>query len=150
MDFERTRNRAFDLHEATSRLSVFDCLKSSCHHVDGGSDMRNMNDDAEFDCMNMGVFFPVPYEATGSNPEWGDYKAAQPRSSEKNAAGHARQTPCTRWAVGICYSKALMSVTLENRAFEEKARLDDNEKDSEACSRDQIASCPRESVPNPD
>ena len=31
-------------------------------------------------------------------------KAAQPRSSEKNAARRARQTPCERWAVGICYA----------------------------------------------
>ena len=28
-------------------------------------------------------------------------KAAQPRSSEKNAASRAGQTPCARWAVGI-------------------------------------------------
>ena len=34
------------------------------------------------------------------------YKAAQPRSSEKNAASRAGQTPCTRWAVGICYTGA--------------------------------------------
>ena len=34
------------------------------------------------------------------------YKAAQPRSSEKNAASRAGQTPCTRWAVGICYNGA--------------------------------------------
>ena len=33
-------------------------------------------------------------------------KAAQPRSSEKNAASRAGQTPCTRWAVGICYTRA--------------------------------------------
>ena len=30
-------------------------------------------------------------------------KAAQPRSSEKNAASRAGQTPCARLAVGICY-----------------------------------------------
>ena len=29
------------------------------------------------------------------------HKAAQPRSSEKNAASRAGQTPCARWAVGI-------------------------------------------------
>ena len=51
-------------------------------------------------------------------------KAAQPRSSEKNAASRAGQTPCARWAVGICYTIALKSETAENRAFEEKARLD--------------------------
>ena len=33
-------------------------------------------------------------------------KAAQPRSSEKNAASRAGQTPCARWAVGICYTRA--------------------------------------------
>ena len=55
-------------------------------------------------------------------------KAAQPRSSEKNAASRAGQTPCARWAVGICYTKALKSETLENRAFEEKQPWDLNEK----------------------
>ena len=34
------------------------------------------------------------------------HKAAQPRSSEKNAASRAGQTPCTRWAVTICYTRA--------------------------------------------
>ena len=52
-----------------------------------------------------------------------DGKAAQPRSSEKNAASRAGQTPCTRWAVGILLTKALMSETAENRAFEEKQPL---------------------------
>ena len=33
-------------------------------------------------------------------------KAAQPRSSEKHAASRAGQTPCARWAVGICYTRA--------------------------------------------
>ena len=33
-------------------------------------------------------------------------KAAQPRSSEKNAASRAGQTPWSRWAVGICYTRA--------------------------------------------
>ena len=55
-------------------------------------------------------------------------KAAQPRSLEKNAASRAGQTPCARWAVGICYTRALKSETPENRAFEEKARLDVNER----------------------
>ena len=50
-------------------------------------------------------------------------KAAQPRSSEKNAASRAGQTPCARWAVGILLTKALMSETAENRAFEEKQPL---------------------------
>ena len=36
-------------------------------------------------------------------------KAAQPRSSEKNAASRAGQTPCARWAVRICYTRALKS-----------------------------------------
>ena len=52
------------------------------------------------------------------------YKAAQPQSSEKNATSRAGQTPCARLAVGICYTRALISVTLENRAFDEKVRLD--------------------------
>ena len=56
--------------------------------------------------------------------EQGNCKAAQPRSSEKNAASRAGQTPCARWAVGIYYTRALKSVTAEDRAFEEKARLD--------------------------
>ena len=50
-------------------------------------------------------------------------KAAQPRSSEKNAASRAGQTPCTRWAVGILLTEALKSETAENRAFEEKQPL---------------------------
>ena len=33
-------------------------------------------------------------------------KAAQPRSSEKNVARRAGQTPCARWAVGICDTRA--------------------------------------------
>ena len=33
------------------------------------------------------------------------HKAAQPRSSEKNAASRAGQTPCARWAVGISLLK---------------------------------------------
>ena len=36
----------------------------SCHHVDCGSDMIEL----DVDCL---LFFPV--EGTGSNPEWGDY-----------------------------------------------------------------------------
>ena len=48
-------------------------------------------------------------------------KAAQPRSSEKNAASRAGQTPCARWAVEIYCTIALMPETAE------KARLDDNE-----------------------
>ena len=58
-----------------------------------------------------------------------------------------------RWAVGICYTKALKSEALENRAFEEKQLLDLNEKDSEAWyvgKIHQTALCSRESVPNPD
>ena len=54
---------------------------------------------------------------------------------------------------GFCYTRALVSVTAENRAFEEKQPLDLTEKDSEArcvCKRRQTASCSRESVPNPD
>ena len=48
-------------------------------------------------------------------------KAAQPRSSEKNAASRAGQTPCARWAVEIYYTRALMYETAE------KARLDVSE-----------------------
>jgi hypothetical protein len=51
------------------------------------------------------------------------HKAAQPRSSEKNAASRAGQTPCTRWAVTIFLTKARKSVTAANRAFEEKQPL---------------------------
>jgi hypothetical protein len=43
-----------------------------------------------------------PFVGNGSSTR----KAAQPRSSEKNAASRAGQTPCTRWAVGICYTRA--------------------------------------------
>ena len=50
-------------------------------------------------------------------------KAAQPRSSEKNAASRAGQTPCTRWAVTISLLTQKASVTAENRAFEEKQPL---------------------------
>ena len=50
-------------------------------------------------------------------------KAAQPRSSEKNAASRAGKIPYSRWAVGILLAKALMSVLAENRAFEEKQAL---------------------------
>ena len=50
-------------------------------------------------------------------------KAAQPRSSEKNAASRAGQTPCTRWAVTISLLEQKSSVTAENRAFEEKQPL---------------------------
>ena len=50
-------------------------------------------------------------------------KAAQPRSSEKNAASRAGQTPCTRRAVEILLTKARKSVTAANRAFEEKQPL---------------------------
>ena len=50
-------------------------------------------------------------------------KAAQPRSSEKNAASRAGQTPCTRRAVEILLTKARKSVTAANRAFEEKQTL---------------------------
>ena len=49
--------------------------------------------------------------------------------------------------LGFCYTKTLKSVTLENRAFEEKQHLDCNEIDSKAWyvdKRHQIASCPRE------
>ena len=50
-------------------------------------------------------------------------KAAQPRSSEKNATSRAGQTPCTRWAVGLLLTKVLKSETAENRAFEKKQPL---------------------------
>ena len=50
-------------------------------------------------------------------------KAAQPRSSEKNAASRAGQTPCTRWAVTISLLEQKASITAENRAFEEKQPL---------------------------
>ena len=52
-----------------------------------------------------------------------DYKAAQPRSSEKNAASRAGQTPCTRWAVTLSLLEQKACVTAENRAFEEKQPL---------------------------
>ena len=57
--------------------------------------------------------------------------------------------------LGFCSTKALMSVRLKNRAFEEKqqAPLDLNKKYLAAWyvdKRHQIASCSRESVPNPD
>ena len=42
----------------------------------------------------------------GGNLMLAHSKAAQPRSSEKNAASRAGQTPCARWAVGICYTRA--------------------------------------------
>ena len=51
------------------------------------------------------------------------YKAAQPRSSEKNAASRAGQTPCTRWAVTFSLLEQKASTTAENRAFEEKQPL---------------------------
>ena len=35
--------------------------------------------------------------------------AAQPRSSEKNAARRAEKTLCARWAVGVCYTRAKRS-----------------------------------------
>ena len=47
-------------------------------------------------------------------------KAAQPRSSEKNAASRAGRTPCARWAVGVFLTKARKSASASNRAFEEK------------------------------
>ena len=50
-------------------------------------------------------------------------KAAQPRSSEKNAASRAGQTPCTRWAVTISLLEQKASTTAANRAFEEKQPL---------------------------
>ena len=50
-------------------------------------------------------------------------KAAQPRSSEKNAASRAGQTPCARWAVAISLLEQKAPVTAENRAFEEKQPL---------------------------
>ena len=42
---------------------------------------------------------------TGSFARGDIGKAAQPRSSEKNAASRAGQTPCKRWAVGFCLLK---------------------------------------------
>ena len=50
-------------------------------------------------------------------------KAAQPRSSEKNAASRAGQTPCARWAVTISLLEQKACVTAENRSFEEKQPL---------------------------
>ena len=50
-------------------------------------------------------------------------KAAQPRSSEKNAASRAGQNPCARWAVTISLLEQKACVTAENRAFEEKQPL---------------------------
>ena len=51
------------------------------------------------------------------------YEAAQPHSSEKNAASRAGRTPCARWAVGVLLTKARKCVTAANRAFEEKQPL---------------------------
>ena len=49
-------------------------------------------------------------------------KAAQPRSSEKNAASRVGQPPCGRWAVAVCYTKEITLVTAWNAR-----RLDDYE-----------------------
>ena len=69
-------------------------------------------------------------EDQDSDVKWGrgwlsgaGYNAAQPRSSEKNAASRAGQTPCTRWAVTIFLTKARKSETAANRALEEKQPL---------------------------
>ena len=55
--------------------------------------------------------------------KWRHDKAAQPRSSEKNAASRAGQTPCTRLAVTISLLEQKAPTTAENRAFEEKQPL---------------------------
>ena len=77
---------------------------------------------AIFDANGMDSF--KAGETTPLIPCLYNCKAGQPRSSEKNAASRAGQTPCARWAVGICYTRARKSETAEDdRAFEEKARL---------------------------